>query len=281
MGQCRGNAGNLMQHWVLAETVMELQRHVGMDDRLLLVTSHSMAPWSVPSELTKPSSGDTRPQFDRARLRLSAPASPYEKAWAALSLYRAGLPYPSSAMLTRELWTGPLSVTLCEADGGVADEIAGWLSLPETRAQFQGELCRGDWRFRLQDGIRTADAGALFIEMDPMRFEHHPPPNGRDDRAVLFPEDLALLVHAVAGVEEPVVVQISSFSANNNNPHRLTEPVIVDVLAQGGFVQMGRAEANGNMMSVVFGRGVELWTEDTQSLEQRFSEWWQGRLAAA
>lgn len=275
MGLCRGNAGNLMQHWVLAESLSELQRHLPTNAHLIFVASHSMAPWSVPRELPHPNAGETRPQFDRARLGLGAPVSCYEEAWSALSC-RAGLPYPSSALFAREVWSGPLAVTLCEANDDTADEIAGWLSLPETQARILGELCRGDWRARFEQGIDATGANAIFIEMDPMRFEHNPQPIGRADRAVLFAEDLELVVEAVQGIEQPVVVQISSFSANNNNPHHLTEPVIVEALARGGFVRMGRAEANGNMMSLVFGRNVGLWDGDAQPLAFRFSEWLHG-----
>lgn len=46
MGLCKGNRGNLMQHWVLCE----LLHRIGQQDfkHLSLSCTHSMAPWSMP-----------------------------------------------------------------------------------------------------------------------------------------------------------------------------------------------------------------------------------------
>jgi hypothetical protein len=66
MGLCRGNVGNLMQHWTLAETLAELRNQFDEESHLLFVTSHSMAPWSVPRKLVRTTSTETRRPFEGA-----------------------------------------------------------------------------------------------------------------------------------------------------------------------------------------------------------------------
>jgi hypothetical protein len=278
MGLCRGNLGNLMQHWVLSEILAALGEQPGGRNRLLLFgTTHSMAPWSVPRQ-RNPGQDYSRPRFDRARTRLGrAGASAYEQAWAALSC-RGGLPYPSSAVFALHLWEGLLSFVLCEDSKTVANEIAGWLALPEVRNRLASdaatELHRGDWRGRFAvpfgdpPGVKV-----VYVEMDPMRFEHHGrQQGGGDNAATLYAEDLPTITAAFAATHVPVALQVSSFSANNINPHQVVEASLSAGLGQAGFQLQGRVEADGNMISLVYSRGLALW-QAPELLDRRFAEW--------
>ena len=92
-----------------------------------------------------------------------------------------------------------------------------------------------------------------------MRFEHHPRQQGggnRDD--ALYGEDLPTITAAFADTRIPVVLQISSYSANNTNPHQVVETVISAELGQAGFGLRGKVVADGNMISLVYSRGVAL-----------------------
>jgi len=172
-------------------------------------------------------------------------------------------------------WKGDLSLLLCEVDNSVANEIAAWLSLPEVSRKISPKLLfRGDWRAKFRKNPFLNWAGdVLFVELDPMRFEHNPPEQcSRDNRAVFYREDWEVVLTALQHVKTPCVIQFSTFSANNNNPHRITEPIITENLVNAGFQKYARVEADGNMMSLVYARGVDLWV-NTESLHDRFLFW--------
>ncbi len=149
MPTCKGNLGNLMQHWVLCEIVANLSSHLGPDSHTLFISTHSMAPGSMPS----PSPDQTRDVFDKARNRLGPRCtSAYEKAWNSLSPC-AGLPYPSSALFVDSLHKQPISMVLCEVDPVASSEINTWMASISSRGrapaflvQFGGgrpPVCRG------------------------------------------------------------------------------------------------------------------------------------------
>lgn len=262
-----------MQHWVLCDLLGRLAqgRSAG---RLLLACSHSMAPWSVPERRMEERTNKCRNIFSTVRRRLAeSRPSRYEEAWYELSV-GGGLPYPSSAAFTEHVWNGPLSLFLCEAAKHIADEIDGWLGTSEIRTRCEtSALHRGDWRQAFRTGLPVDGAEVILIEMDPMRFEHHGPDQcSRNDGAVLFPEDLDLVERAVQDCDTPVVIQISSFSANNGNPHAVVERTIVDRLQSCGFRLDGRATVGGQMISLVLTRGIHLY-EQPNHLELSFCEW--------
>ena len=60
--------------------------------------------------------------------------------------------------------------------------------------------------------------------------------------------------------------------ANNNNPHRVVEQVITQRLNNSGFALHGRIEADGNMISLVYVRGISLW-KSQEALSERFISW--------
>jgi hypothetical protein len=257
-----------MQHWVLCEVLCRLERQ-GFA-HLFLVCTHSMAPGSVPE-----SGEDEKFHTARGRIKNDRPSA-YEEAWFSLSP-SDGLPYPSSAMFAQHIWQKGLSMLLCEANPAVADEINGWLETPAMQARLrQQRLSRGDWRLAFVNPFVTGDADVLLIEMDPMRFEHHPPNEcARTNRAVLFSEDVDLVTASLDGLTLPVMLQISSFSANNGNSHPIVEKTITTRLAGRGFNLLGRAMVGGQMLSLVFGRDISLFATPSD-LETDFATWLRG-----
>ena len=129
MGVCKGNVGNLMQHWILVETLGSLANRAPAFPLLNFVTSHGMAPWSVPEG----KQSAARVAFDRVRRNLErVDASPFEVQWRTLS-GEGGLPYPSSATFALLAWPGKINLIVCEKSGAAASEIEAWASLPEVR----------------------------------------------------------------------------------------------------------------------------------------------------
>ncbi len=279
MGLCKGNRGNLMQHWGLCEILHRLNQQDGK--HLLLVCTHSMAPWSVPERRDDEATDRCRQTFTAARQRLArSRTTVFEDAWHSLSAY-GGLPYPSSAVFAQHVWKKQLSLLLCEAKPLVANEIDGWLGTPEVQARLQnGTVHRGNWRNAFDGPLKAKNAEIVLIEMDPMRFEHHPPDQcaRTPERAAdLFPEDIDRVRAAVQGLTIPVVIQISSFSANNTNPHHVVQAEIVNRLAPAGFVLQGRIMVGGQMLSLFFSRGVTLFGQG-QNPEGDFDKWMAGIL---
>lgn len=156
----KGNRGNLLQHWVLAELIVAIQNGLPDGSRLCYIDAHSMSPYAARDENPGQSAND----FDRVRNVLPGLSSFYEVAWQVLrrSLNCA---YPSSAAFVRQLWTGPLHLLLCEHDRATASEIAQWIGTLN-RSDTSWELFRGDWRDRFRHAIVT-DHDAYLISFDP------------------------------------------------------------------------------------------------------------------
>ncbi len=275
MGLCKGNRGNLMQHWVLCD-VLERLAQVS-PKHLLFVCSHSMAPWSVPVHRDKKDA--CRNVFDEARRRLAeSRASLYEKAWDDLDV-AGGLPYPSSAVFAQKVWSGPLSLMLCEKEAHVFAEIEGWCSTLEMRNRCKTiRVHKEDWREAFEAGLPTNDCDLIFIEMDPMRFECNGPERcarqGKED--TLFPEDLYLVGDAIRATDKPVVLQISSYSSQNDNAVSKVEKTIIDHLRDDKFVLDGRATVgDGQMISLVLCRGIQLYPHPYE-LGSAFDKWLRG-----
>jgi hypothetical protein len=266
-----------MQHWVLCEILNQLSQE--SPSHLLFACSHSMAPWSIPEPLDLSSRHSpkvhSRRHFDSVRQALNTqPNSRYEDAWKTQAA-SSGIPYPSSAVFAERVWPHQLSLLLCEANKIIAGEINAWLKLPEVANRLQSSfLHEGDWRSGLSSvAIAGAESQILFAEFDPMRFEHHPPEEcNREDRQVIYSEDIEEITAAFEGVERPIVLQISSYSANNSNPHSIVEPAITQKLESADFSLHGKVEADRNMISLVYVRGISLW-DSVEALSDRFHSW--------
>ncbi len=270
MGMCKGNRGNLMQHWTLCECLIGLQARY---ESLHFVTTHSMSPWAIPVKNDNP--GNCRSIFLRAGTRLGNLNNPssYELAWRNLSV-RAGLPYPSSAAFAVELWKGGISVALCEADSRTADEIEGWLADPQVENKLQHNVpLRGDWRASLISPLfLKSGAVCIYLEMDPMRYDTRPYADRKStDPATLYPDDIEMLIQHIANVVTPIVLQISSFSTQNNIiPLDSQRQSLEGILIPAGFSLHSEVRVMQQMASFVFIRNCQL---SIPSLGALFNDW--------
>lgn len=272
MGLCKGNRGNLMQHWTLAEVFKLLKGHCR---NLHIVTTHSMAPWAIPERVEQEKL--CRRVFRAAGKRLTNHPNPtaYESAWKLLSVF-SGLPYPSTAAFVTQLWAAKqISISLCEFDSKTADEIEGWLSGEEPQRHFSHKvLLRGDWRASIQSPHSWNDSGTdcLYVEMDPMRYDaSRKPPRETTQPNNLYPEDLELLCQNMPRDAEKVVLQISSFNTQNNNMPLDTQlDSMSSILSSNGFALQGQTRVGMQMASFVFSKGVPLGCGD---LNERFVTW--------
>jgi hypothetical protein len=275
MGLCKGNRGNLMQHWTLCECLSRLNSHY---DRLHFVSTHSMAPWSVP--VKKIESDHCRDTFCRAGQRLIERLDPsaYEIAWRSLSL-SDGVPYPSSAQLVCRTWSGDLSLALCEYEHSVSTEIEGWLDLPQTKDRsVTSVLMRGDWRVSIGSPlVKNTEHECIYIEMDPMRYDSRRKRTqefikGRktSDPQAVYPEDMEGLMAHLSGVTEPIIIQLSSFSTQNANSLDRKRESLGEVLLANGFGHLYETAVGDQMASFVFHRSTPLQNEN---LADAFSRW--------
>jgi len=172
VGLCKGNRGNLLQHWTLCESLASLA-NLGISN-LHLACTHSMAPWTLPVRKVNEATDTCRRFFRTAANRLAHVQNPniYESAWHRLSV-SSGLPYPSTAVFASAVWQGVISLALCEASPHVADEIDGWLNGPAVEQRFaHSVLLRGDWRTAVASPLFTRPSSeCIYIEMDPMRYD--------------------------------------------------------------------------------------------------------------
>jgi hypothetical protein len=285
MGLCRGNRGNLMQHWTLAEVVSAIKDKV---DNLHFVTTHSMAPWSVPEK--KDENQRCRQVFRVASRRLKSQTnlSYYESAWKALS-NESGVPYPSSAVFMTEFFGNKtLSISLCEFDSRTAAQIRGWLCDDSVSRIFSHHvLLEGDFRFSIRSPLTWNDvkkSDCIYIEMDPMKYDarrklppNHPkgekiPKENRvsTDPQILYPEDIELILRELPSAPQPIILQVSSFDVNNGMTLERQEESLSTILAGGNFKLAGQTRVGKVMATFLFARNIDLQCDD---LRKRFEEW--------
>ena len=277
MGQCKGNLGNLMQHWVLCETIACLEQT--SYTHIQLTCTHSMAPWSMPESVDYSNNHSPRLHrrryFDAVRKGMYGRAtSAYERCWRHCSL-PLGIPYPSSAVLAWNLWSKNLSLYLWEANENTANEIEGWSNLPEVSSRLtQFSLNRGDWRGMLNNNaFLNPNAEVHLVELDPMQFECINPVNDQArNGALLYPDDIIRLVNCFQEVEKPIIIQVSSYDVNNNNPLNQISPAICNPFIDAGFNISARVMPNNQMISLVISRGLLMW-QGGEDLNERFNQW--------
>lgn len=255
----KGNRGNLLQHWVLAELVTHIGRQTGPTAHLCFVDAHAMSPYATRDE--KP--GQTASDFETVRDRLPGPGSRFEQAWRRL-VTQERIEYPTSAMFVRDLWDGPLSLVLCEADNATADDIFEWQR--ELPTGSTTELYRGDWRRRIRGDL--PEAQACIVSFDPYMVVGDNPASTRQGN--MYVSDL---VRAAGGILEirsgPLFVQLSTYSAQDSPQDKLI-PVVQWVMAAVGLELVDTVRADGHMMSMVFSHGI---VEKPAHLHDRFNAW--------
>ena len=268
MGTYKGNVGNLMQHWTLCEVLQIANTYtVGLS----FIDCYAMAPWAT--ECTKPDK-----MYESVTKCLPRKGSAYEQAWHSLFQRRQQKGYPNSSALVREVWKHDYSFVLGEKDLQIADEIEEWL--PEARESpkcNEAKLFRGDWRERFVDGLPNPSATGLpagsltMVSFDPTMYSSRYSP-ARRRAANLYRVDLGLALYALGGVTGPTVIQLSTYTANGNNPQNKVIESVNSVLTRGRFKQVAAVRADGNMMSLVYTREVD-WAGDLAGLPTRFEEW--------
>jgi hypothetical protein len=117
----------------------------------------------------------------------------------------------------------------------------------------------------------------LFLSFDPFMFDRHG--SGRNPRNMDL-TDLDQVVEPCGNVDAALVLQLSTYSANNNNPQSAVREVVVNRLRGGGLQEVAVVRADGNMMSLVFVRSLDAVT-GLDSLPARFDAWLQAVKEAA
>ena len=274
----KGNVGNLMQHWTLCELLNIANRHYEIPG-LNFIEAHAMAP--IAHKRTEDNL-DRRAPFNVVRAGLPGQLSAYERAWHHLAP-RGG--YPNSANFVQQVWTRKLSLLLCEKDLHTIGALRSWL--PRIQAQPNrrvATVCRCDWRKRFRLGLPTpADAGLpseslTLVSFDPDLISWHPRPrrlNQEQGRSV-YPEDLEEVRGQLAGFDGRVIIQLSTYSAQNNRED-LVARMVYDKLARGpnGFDHSATVRVDGHMRSMVYARGLndDQWTTQLGNLPEHFCCW--------
>ena len=75
-----------------------------------------------------------------------------------------------------------------------------------------------------------------------------------------------------AVVTGPIVMQLSTYTANDNNPQDKVIESIDSVLTRGQFQQAAVVREDESIMSLVYTREVD-WADDLAGLPDRFAEW--------
>ena len=250
----KGNNGNLMQHWVLCELLAAARSHA---NGLTFVDAHAMAP--LATRRTAQHGG----KFDAVFANLPGQGSAYEQAWQALAP-RPGT-YPNSASFVHRIWWsgGQCSMLLCEKDSATVSELRRWAAKSEDI-----EIAPGDWRERFKKGLLELDELTL-ISFDPNMFNRH---RRTKNTRNMYPDDLDLLVEATRARPKDILVQLSTYDTNDNNPQNAVSECIRSTLEPEGFEEVATIAAKGKMMSLVYQRGVDFSAELT-SIYSRFDNW--------
>ena len=263
-----GNVGHLMQHWTLCELLVIAGRH--NVPGLNFIDAHAMAPLATDRRRRDP-------LFDRARDRLPGqPGSAYERAWHHLDPNGGG--YPNSAAFVNAVWERDFALLLCEVDNATCDALEPWLQcVAKTEKCRAPKLCRGDWRNRFAEGLPSPteaglEGGALtLVTFDPYMYNkrrrvRHP------NQGNLYPEDVKMAMRAMDRLEGGILLQLSTYSANDGNSQGAVIASVNSVLASNGFTLLAVVRVNGAMMSLVYARNVS-WRAELTDLPGRFAEW--------
>ncbi len=256
----RGNVGNLLQHWVLCDLLVSCAKYY---EQIAFVDAYSMAP----SANERPRRDQTAHLFDFVRERLPGDATPYEKAWHLLGA--DATTYPNSAAFLSVVWPGPFLMLLCEWDPTTARELELWAGDLRSSARCLGaDIVAGDWRQRFREGLPSS-TDLTFISFDPYMFDRHG--SGRNP-GNMDPTDLERLVSALDTIQNSVLVQLSTYSANNANAQADVREAISSSLEPSSLQEIAVVQADGNMMSLVYGRNLAIG-DSMRSSPSRFTTW--------
>ena len=259
----KGNAGNLLQHWVLCEILVEASHHA---TELSFIDAHSMAPWA---ETRNSSSGYSSRVFDCVCRDLPGQRSAYESTWHTLSGLRSG--YPNSANFVCTIWPGRCSLLLCESDPETVKELREWTrgaDFPRLIDRF--EVAEGDWRSRFRRGLPT-DSDLTFLSFDPMISSQSRKPS-RPNPSIIYRNDVDRIARAIDPIAGSLVVQLSTYTANGPNPQADVHNMVKEVTKPFGLELVANVHYDGHMMSLVLGRDLK-FADNFSSLPSRFESW--------
>ncbi len=265
-----GNVGNLMQHWTLCELLRIANKHT---KELSFIDAHAMAPYAHERN-------DQDARFDAVRNGL--PGNPvYEQAWHALNQPQPNEGYPNSASFVRKVWKGDFSLLLCETDGATIAELGPWCECVQGLARCGvAVLYPCDWRIRFAQGLPSvtevglSDKALTLVSFDPdmynsqRRFDD---PQRRNNRN-LYPDDIERALPAINGLEGGILIQLSTYSANDNNPQWAVRASIDPIMKAQRFALCAVVWVDGNTMSLVYARNVP-WSAELENLPDRFTNW--------
>ena len=247
----RGNVGNLMQHWTLCEILTVAQRHTS---GLSYVDAHAMAPMARRRN-------DECQTFDHV-LNGKREESIYEQAWRRLALGGSEPGYPNSAALVQDLWKGRVDMLLCEKDPAAVAALRTW-----AHDRNGVTVAGGDWRDTFEKGLPNAPL--TLVSFDPYMYNR----NHRNRKPCnLYPFDLERTLRALVSAAGGVLIQLSTYDTNDNNPQERVISSIDGILASCRLRQAAVVRVNGKMMSLVYGRGIP-WLSELKDLPQQFEEW--------
>lgn len=265
----KGNVGNLMQHWVLAELLSLAARNEAHID---FVDAHSMAPLAN----DRLPFGGTSVVLDAVKDSLPGQRSSYERAWG--DLIASGDGYPNSAAFLVAIWPHSYTLLLCEKDPETVPLLQAWATKAELSDKcLSAIVAEGNWRNTFRQGLPEV-TGLRVLSFDPYMFDRNGPPK-KPNTGNMYPPDLELLASSVDD-SESIAIQLSTFSANNNNGQAAVIDTIDPILEAHGISRLAVVRADGNMMSLVYGRGLS-WSAELGSLPQRFDAWLAGPKSRA
>ena len=267
----KGNAGHLMQHWTLCE-LLRIAAYKGVTG-LNFIDAYAMAPLA-----TENPGKDTKFQNAENRLpNLGKAASAYERAWHKLTAgHHPPKGYPNSAAFVEQVWKGDFSMLLCETDQPTIDEIKPWLQRVDKleRCKATELFCR-DWLERFKKGLpsptdaRLAESALTLVLFDPDMYNRNW--RKRDPRK-LYSYDLETATRAMDGLAGGVLIQLSTYSAQDDNSQRDVVPSVNGILGSSGFKLLEKMRIDGNMMSLVYERNVS-WAAELADILGGFDKW--------
>ena len=266
MSTYKGNVGNLMQHWTLCELLVVAARHAS---GLSFIDAHAMAPIAYTRT-------DENIVFDRVRSGLlDQHGSTYEQAWYRLAPNEG---YPNSAAFVERVLEGDFSLLLCETNPATVAELEPWLQRVNKLSRCKSvELFPCDWRERFVRGLPSpseaglADGALTLVSFDPYMYNRRlgvKAPN----TANLYPEDIELALDAMSGVNDGILIQLSTYDTNDNNPQGAVISSVNSILASRAFTLCSVVPANKKMMSLVYARNVP-WLWELANLPDRVEKW--------
>jgi hypothetical protein len=256
----RGNVGNLLQHWVFCEA---LEAFRGSVDQIDFIDAYSMAPLAD----ERPKLDGSAYLFDYVQRNLSRARTAYERAWHGLAP-DAGH-YPNSAALLTQVWPLRYSLLLCEDEPTTVNQLRMWAAGVERSDKcVRAAVAAGDWRSIFRQRL-TSSGDLTFISFDPYMFDRH---GSRRNAGNMNPGDLDLLNKAIETIDRRLIVQLSTYSANNANRQADVIEIVTAGVKASGLGLLGVVRADGNMMSLLLGRNVDP-DSTLVTFPDRFTRW--------